>query len=215
MTSTREARLAWWHEAKFGMFVHWGLYSILTGEWKGKPIPSVGEWIMKNARIPIDEYEQLAGEFNPTAFDAEEWVRVAQDAGMKYFVITAKHHDGFCLFDSPGNPYNMVNLSPFKRDPMQELAEACGIADTRVLEWVNRADLMRVRGVSTQYSDLLEAAGVDTVKELRRRNAASLTEKMIAANNRKKNRLVRQCPAESQVQRWIDHAKTLDAVVKY
>lgn len=95
------------------------------------------------------------------------------------------------------------------------IAEACGISEKLVLEWVNRADLMRVRGVSTQYSDLLEASGVDTVKELRRRNAASLTEKMAAANTAKRKRLVRQCPAESQVQRWIDHAKELPAVVKH
>ena len=101
------------------------------------------------------------------------------------------------------------------RKGRKQIADSCGISDKLVLEWVNRADLMRVRGVSTQYSDLLEAAGVDTVKELRRRNAASLTEKMVAANTAKKKRLVRQCPAESQVSRWIDHAKELDPVVKY
>ncbi len=95
------------------------------------------------------------------------------------------------------------------------LAEACGIADTRILEWVNRADLMRVAGVSTQYSDLLEAAGVDTVKELRRRRADNLCEAMAKVNKRRKNKLVRQLPVESQVQRWIDSAKSLDAVVKY
>ncbi len=95
------------------------------------------------------------------------------------------------------------------------LAEACGIADTRILEWVNRADLMRVSGVSTQYSDLLEAAGVDTVKELRRRRADNLCEAMAKVNKRRKNKLVRQLPVESQVQRWIDSAKNLDAVVKY
>jgi len=101
------------------------------------------------------------------------------------------------------------------RKGRKQIAEACGIADKLVLEWVNRADLMRVRGVSTQYSDLLEAAGVDTVKELRRRNAASLTAKMLECNTAKRKHLVRQCPAESQVQRWIDHAKELDPVVKY
>ena len=97
----------------------------------------------------------------------------------------------------------------------KRIANECGISDKLVLEWVNRADLMRVKGVSTQYSDLLEAAGVDTVKELRRRKASSLTAKMVEANTAKKNRLVRQCPAESQVERWIDHAKTLPPVVKY
>lgn len=101
------------------------------------------------------------------------------------------------------------------RKGRKAIADKCGISDKLVLEWVNRADLMRVNGVSTQYSDLLEAAGVDTVKELRRRNAASLTNKMVEANNAKKNRLVRQCPSESQVGRWIDHAQTLSPVVKY
>lgn len=95
------------------------------------------------------------------------------------------------------------------------LAETCGIADTRILEWVNRADLMRVKGVSTQYSDLLEAAGVDTVKELRRRRADNLAAAMLEVNTKKKNKLVRQVPVESQVQRWIDHAKELPPVVKY
>ena len=101
------------------------------------------------------------------------------------------------------------------RKGRKELAEACGIDEKRVLGWVNRADLFRVRGVSTQYSDLLEAAGVDTVKELRRRRADNLSEAMTAANARRKNKLVRQVPVESQVQRWIDHAKELDPVVKY
>lgn len=95
------------------------------------------------------------------------------------------------------------------------IAEASGLSEKLVLEWVNRADLMRVKGVSKQYSDLLEAAGVDSVKELRRRNAANLTEAMEKANNRKKNRLVKRTPSAKVVQGWIDHAKTLDAVVKY
>ncbi len=101
------------------------------------------------------------------------------------------------------------------RKGRKELAGVCGIDEKRILGWVNRADLFRVRGVSTQYSDLLEAAGVDTVKELRRRRADNLTEAMVAANARRKNKLVRQVPVESQVQRWIDHAKELDPVVKY
>ncbi|MCP3939226.1 MAG: DUF4332 domain-containing protein [Actinomycetia bacterium] len=101
------------------------------------------------------------------------------------------------------------------RKGRKELATLCGIDEKRILGWVNRADLFRVRGVSTQYSDLLEAAGVDTVKELRRRRADNLTEAMVAANARRKNKLVRQVPVESQVQRWIDHAKELEAIVKY
>jgi predicted RecB family nuclease len=97
----------------------------------------------------------------------------------------------------------------------KELAATTGLGDTRILEWVNRADLMRVKGVSSQYSDLLEAAGVDTVKELRRRNAANLTEAMEAANRRRKNKLVQRTPSEKMVQKWIDAAKALPPVVTY
>jgi alpha-L-fucosidase len=125
MELTAEQRLAWWHEARYGMFIHWGLYAIPAGEWKGEKIGGIGEWIMRNAKIPIDEYEQLAKDFNPVKFDADEWAQLAADAGMKYLVITAKHHDGFCLFHSPSNPYNIVDATPFDRDPLKELADAC------------------------------------------------------------------------------------------
>lgn len=114
-----------WREARFGLFIHWGLYAQPAGLWKGKPIPSLGEWIMYNARIPIAEYEQLAKTFNPVKFNAEEWVLIAKRAGMKYLVITSKHHDGFAMFHSPSNPYNLVDATPFKRDVMKELAESC------------------------------------------------------------------------------------------
>ena len=96
----REARLSWFREAKYGLFIHWGLYAIPAGEWKGKAVPGIGEWIMNRAKIPVREYETLAAQWNPVKFDAEAWVRLAQDAGMRYVVITSKHHDGFALFDS-------------------------------------------------------------------------------------------------------------------
>jgi alpha-L-fucosidase len=121
----REARLEWWHEAKFGMFIHWGLYSLPAGEWKGTYHDGIGEWIMFKARIPVTEYEELAGRFNPEKFDAEAWAQLAQDAGMKYLVITAKHHDGFAMYGSKADPFNIVDATPFKRDPMKELAAAC------------------------------------------------------------------------------------------
>ncbi|MFP5310177.1 MAG: DUF4332 domain-containing protein [Actinomycetes bacterium] len=101
------------------------------------------------------------------------------------------------------------------RKGRKELAESTGLGDTRILEWVNRADLMRVKGVSSQYSDLLEAAGVDTVKELRRRNARNLTEAMEAANRRRRNKLVQRTPSEKVVQKWIDGAKALPPVVQH
>ena len=124
----KEARLAWFREAKYGLFIHWGLYAIPAGEWKGKPVPGIGEWIMYRARIPVREYEGLAKQWNPVKFDAEAWVRLAQDAGMKYIVITSKHHDGFALFGSKASPCNVVDATPFKRDILKELAGACAKA---------------------------------------------------------------------------------------
>jgi len=121
----RDRRMEWWRQARFGMFIHWGLYAIPAGEWKGKEIPSIGEWIMNNAQIPIAEYEQLARQFNPIKFDAEQWVKIAKDAGMKYIVITSKHHDGFCLWDSKVSDYDIMDATPFNRDISGELAQAC------------------------------------------------------------------------------------------
>ena len=122
---TDEQRMEWWRDARFGMFVHWGLYAIPAGEWEGERIPGISEWIMLRAEIPVGEYEKLAQEFNPVKFDAEEWVSLAKDAGMKYIVITSKHHDGFAMFHSKVNSYNIVDATPFDRDPLQELAKEC------------------------------------------------------------------------------------------
>jgi alpha-L-fucosidase len=124
-TDAGHERLAWFHEAKYGLFIHWGLYAIPAGEWKGRRIPGIGEWIMNRARIPVREYEQLAKQFNPVRYNAEEWVRLAKDAGMKYIVITSKHHDGFALYDSKVSAYDVVDATPFKRDVLKELADAC------------------------------------------------------------------------------------------
>jgi alpha-L-fucosidase len=118
-------RLAWFRDAKFGLFIHWGLYAIPAGEWKGRRIPGLGEWIMFRAPVPVRQYEQLAAQFNPVKFDADGWVRFAKDAGMKYIVITSKHHDGFALYDSKVSTYDIVDATPFKRDVLRELAEAC------------------------------------------------------------------------------------------
>jgi alpha-L-fucosidase len=120
-----EDRLTWFRQAKYGLFIHWGLYAIPAGEWKGKFVPGIGEWIMNRAQIPVREYEQLAGQFNPRKFVAEEWAQLAEDAGMKYVVITAKHHDGFALFDSKVSSYDVVEATPFKRDVLKELSAAC------------------------------------------------------------------------------------------
>jgi len=121
----KKARLAWFHEAKYGLFIHWGLYAIPAGEWKGKRIPGIGEWIMNRAKIPVAEYEQLTKQWNPVKFDAEAWVELAKDAGMKYIVITSKHHDGFALFDSKVSKFDVVDATPSKRDILKELQAAC------------------------------------------------------------------------------------------
>ena len=112
-------------EAKFGLMIHWGLYSLLAGEYRGERIPWIGEWIQAHFRIPKEEYEQLTKAFNPIYFDAEEWVKIAKNAGMNYMVVTSKHHDGFALFKSEYDPYNVVDATPFGRDVIKEIAEAC------------------------------------------------------------------------------------------
>ena len=121
----QEARMSWWHEAKFGMFIHWGIYSVVGGQYKGQELPNSAEWMMCRGKIPIAEYSKYAEQFNPTKFDANEFVRMAKEAGMKYIVITAKHHDGFAMFDSVWGDYDVVDATPFKRDIMKELSHAC------------------------------------------------------------------------------------------
>ncbi len=123
--SERDQRMEWWRSARFGLFIHWGLYAQPAGVWKGEEIPGISEWIMARAEIPVKEYEQLAATLNPVKYDAEKWVRLAKQAGMKYIVITSKHHDGFAMFHSKASSYNIVDATPFDRDPLKELAEAC------------------------------------------------------------------------------------------
>jgi alpha-L-fucosidase len=122
-----EQHMEWFKEAKFGLFIHWGPYSLIEGEWNGQKV-QVGrnaEWAMKFLKIPVKEYREIAKGMNPVKFDAREWVRLAKETGMKYLVITAKHHDGFAMYKSDVMPYNIVDWTPFKRDPLKELAEAC------------------------------------------------------------------------------------------
>jgi alpha-L-fucosidase len=119
----KDKRMAWWREARFGLFIHWGLYAIPAGEWKSET--DHAEWILTTAQIPVAEYEKFATRFNPVKFNPETWVKAAKDAGMKYIVITSKHHDGFCLFDSQQTDYDVMDATPFKRDIMTELADEC------------------------------------------------------------------------------------------
>ena len=129
---TSEHKMQWWREAKFGMFIHWGIYSIPAGKYvwnlpdgKYKEDITQGEWIMNRCKIPVAEYRKYAEHFNPIKFNAEQWVLTAKAAGQKYIVITAKHHDGFAMFKSEVSNYNIYDATPFKRDPLKELADAC------------------------------------------------------------------------------------------
>src|SRR5262245_11196241 len=123
--ATHDQRMQWWREARFGMFVHWGVYSVPAGVWKGEQYKHIGAWLMIDYKLPVAEYAALAQQFNPVKFNADEWVRLAKSAGMKYIVITSKHHDGFAMFHSGVSSYNIYDATPFKRDPLKELAEAC------------------------------------------------------------------------------------------
>jgi alpha-L-fucosidase len=118
----KDQRMKWWKDARFGLFIHWGLYSVPAGEWKGQT--NHAEWIRTTAQIPLNEYEKFVPQFNPVKFNATEWVHLAKQAGMKYIVITSKHHDGFCMFDSKQTDFDIIS-TPFHRDVMKELSEAC------------------------------------------------------------------------------------------
>ena len=139
-TSTN--RVQWFRDAKFGLFIHWGLYSALGNEWNGKTYYGSGEWLMNRAKIPASEYAEVALRFNPTNFSAQDWARFAREAGARYLVITAKHHEGFAMFGSKVSPFNIVQATPFHRDPMSELAAACrtegikfGFYYSQFLDW--------------------------------------------------------------------------------
>ncbi|AHF15515.1 alpha-L-fucosidase [Niabella soli] len=116
--------IQWFKDAKFGLFIHWGLYSKLAGTWKGKNYYGSGEWIMNQARIPVRKYDKVAATFDPVNFNADEWAQLAKDAGVKYMVITAKHHEGFSMFDSKVTNFDIVDATPYKKDPMKALSEA-------------------------------------------------------------------------------------------
>ena len=147
----RDQRMAWWRDARLGMFIHWGLYAIPAGVWQNKDVKGIGEWIMFRAQIPIEEYEPFVEEFNPIKFDAKQWVHIAKGAGMKYIVITSKHHDGFCLFDTKTTDYDIMSTS-FKRDILRELADECHRQDVKIgwyysiLDWHHPDYLPRGEG---------------------------------------------------------------------
>lgn len=122
---THDARVAWWRDARFGMFIHWGIYSLPGGEWKGKRVDGYAEHLMRKEKIPRAEYLELAHQFNPVKFDADKWVKAARQAGMRYLIITAKHHDGFAIYNSKVSDFNVVKQTAWKHDPIADLSAAC------------------------------------------------------------------------------------------
>jgi alpha-L-fucosidase len=181
-----DARMQWWREARFGMFIHWGVYSVpagyyhghsvSVGEYLGHPIPCAGEWIMNVGKIPMAEYQTYAREFNPVKFNAVEWVKLAKDAGQKYIIITSKHHDGFAMFDTQASPWGITRASPFGRDPLKELAAACkkegiqlGFYYSQAQDWNNGGSSMTGKWDPAQQHDMddyLDKIAVPQVKEL-------------------------------------------------
>ncbi len=118
----KATRMQWWSDARFGMFIHWGLYAVPAGEWKDRK--DLAEWYMEETGMPRAEYAQFAKRFNPTQYDPDQWVRVAKDAGMKYIVITSKHHEGFAMWDTKGTDYNIVKRTPYAKGVLKPLADA-------------------------------------------------------------------------------------------
>jgi alpha-L-fucosidase len=122
---TAENKMEWWNDAKFGLFIHWGVYSVPAGVYKGQEVRGIGEWIMNHAKIPVVEYKKFSKQFNPVKYNPEAWVKMAKDAGMKYIVITSKHHDGFALFNSKVTDWDVVDATPYGKDLLKPLAKAC------------------------------------------------------------------------------------------
>ncbi|HOM76480.1 MAG TPA: alpha-L-fucosidase, partial [Anaerohalosphaeraceae bacterium] len=121
----KDARMAWWRQARFGMFIHWGVYAVPAGTYKGHQVKGIGEWIMNRGKIPVAEYKEYAKQFNPVKYDPDAWVKLAKQAGMKYIIITSKHHDGFALFDSKVTDWDVVDATPYGKDLLAPLAKAC------------------------------------------------------------------------------------------
>ena len=121
---TNDVKMKWWTDGKFGLFLHWGLYSVTAGDWNGHKATG-NEHFMLYEKIPYKRYGEIGKNFNPTGFNADKWVSMAKNAGMKYIVITTKHHDGFAMYDSKVSDFNIVKLTPYAKDPIKQLADAC------------------------------------------------------------------------------------------
>ena len=197
----KDARMAWWREAKFGMFIHWGVYSVPAGTYDGKRIGGIGEWIMNHGKIPVARYAQYTKDFTADKFNAEQWVSIAKNAGMKYIVITSKHHDGFAMFHTKVDGYNIYDATPFHRDPLAELAAACkkegiklGFYYSQAQDWhhpggaasgghwdkaqdgsmdkyIDEVCIPQIREILTNYGDFPAVLWFDTPHDLTRERA--------------------------------------------
>ncbi len=179
----RAARLKWFQEARFGMFIHWGVYAVPAGEWNGKPVGSCGEWILKLGQIPIADYKAFAPQFTASKYDPKAWAALAKEAGAKYVVITSKHHDGFSLYDSAASDWNAVKASGAKRDLLAPLAEAVraeglkfGLYYSQAQDWVHRGGGLHYGGKEGEpgwdpshggsFDDYLKSVALPQVREI-------------------------------------------------
>lgn len=174
----RDTRMAWWREAKFGMFIHWGVAAVPGGVWKGAPEKGDGGWIMNIDKIPVADYKALAPQFDPAKFDADAWVALAKEAGMRYMVVTAKHHDGFAIYPSKIDSFNIHDATPFRRDPLAELNAAAqkqglklGFYYSQVLDWTAPGggavkDLRWDKAQEGDFAHYLRTKAIPQIEEL-------------------------------------------------
>jgi alpha-L-fucosidase len=139
----RATDVEWFRDARFGMFIHWGMSSDLGGIWNGDRYYGITEWLMRRGEIMSDDYKAAAAQFNPVDFDAAEWVSTAKAAGARYIVVTSKHHDGFAMFDSAASDFDIVDATPFGRDPLKELVDAAHAAGVKIVPGLDRTGCRR------------------------------------------------------------------------
>ncbi|MBN1588675.1 MAG: alpha-L-fucosidase, partial [Pirellulales bacterium] len=142
--AAKKADMQWWRESRFGMLITWGVYCVPAGAYHGEKVPWLGEWIMRQAKIPVAEYREYAKQFNPTQYDPDAWIRLAKEAGMKYVIVMPKHHDGFAMYDSKVTDWDVVDATPYGKDLMQPLHQACkkhgvrfGVYYSQDQDWVH------------------------------------------------------------------------------
>jgi len=172
----RDARMNWWRQARFGMFIHWGVYSVPAGAYHGSRVPDLGEWIMCTGKIPMAAYQAFAREYNPVKYDPDQWVQLASEAGMKYIVITAKHHDGFANFDTKASDWSIVKATPYGQDVLKPLAAACrkyglklGFYYSQAQDWNNGGAACNGKWDPAQAHDMddyIDKVAVPQVREL-------------------------------------------------